>query len=43
MQDKKDGLMIETEVVEIKEVNNKETTAVVALGEVQKKTKKENR
>ncbi len=41
MQDKKDGLMIETEVVEIKEVNNKETTAVANIGEVQKKTKKE--
>lgn len=41
MQDKKDGLMIETEVVEIKEVNNKETTAVATISETQKKTKKE--
>lgn len=41
MQDKKDGLMIETEVVEIKEVKDQETTAVANIGEVQKKTKKE--
>ena len=41
MQDKKDGALIETEVVEIKEVKDQETTAVVALGEVQKKTKRE--
>ena len=41
MQDKKDGLMIETEVVEIKEVKDQETTAVAIISETQKKTKKE--
>ncbi len=41
MQDKKDGLMIEAEVVEIKEVKAQETTAVAVVGSAQKKTKKE--
>lgn len=41
MQDKKDGLMIETEVVEIKEVKDQATTAIATISETQKKTKKE--